>query len=189
VSETTPTNPVTPYGISKLTAAQLALRYHAAYGLPIIHVRPFNHIGPGQREGFVTSDFAKQIVEAELTGRENVISVGNLDAIRDFTDVRDIVIAYYLIALKGRPGEIYNVCKGEGMKISKILDIMLSKSKVEIKVVQDPSKFRPNEIPVYIGDNSKIVRETGWKTEYDLEKSLEDILTYWRSKLKGELKW
>jgi GDP-4-dehydro-6-deoxy-D-mannose reductase len=189
IKETSPTRPVTPYGISKLTVAQLALQYHAVYGLPIIHVRPFNHIGPGQAEGFVTSDFAKQIVEIELADNEKVLSVGNLDAVRDFTDVRDIVKAYYLLALQGRPGEIYNVCKGVGVKISDILNILLGMSKKRIKVIQDPDKLRPSEIPVYVGDNSKLVKEIGWDRNYSLEKSLEDILIYWRNKLKGESKW
>ncbi|OIB03082.1 hypothetical protein AK95_05585 [Paenibacillus sp. LC231] len=181
ISETAPLNPTNPYGISKVTQHMLAKLY-SSLGLHIVHVRPFNHIGPGQKQGFVTSDFARQIALIESQKLPPVITVGNLEAQRDFTDVRDIVRAYAEVIQKGRAGEVYNICSGKSHPIRYILDYLLTLStNKSIDVQQDINKMRPSEFPIYIGDSTKINNLIGWDTEYLIEESLVDILTYWRS--------
>lgn len=181
ISETVPLNPTNPYGISKVTQYMLA-KFYSSLGLHVVHVRPFNHIGPGQKQGFVTSDFARQIALIESQKLPPVITVGNLEAQRDFTDVRDIVRAYAEVIQKGRAGEVYNICSGKSHPIRYILDCLLTLSTNKlIDVQQDINKMRPSEFPIYIGDSSKINNLIGWDTEYLIEESLVDILTYWRN--------
>lgn len=180
IGEETPLRPLSPYGISKATVYMLARQYHQFSGMRVIHVRPFNHIGPGQRPGFVTSDFAKQISEIETGIRPPVMEVGNLSAERDFLDVRDIVRAYYMIALKGKSGEVYNVCSSTPVKIQSILNFFISKSKVKIEVRQNEKLFRPVDFPRYIGSNKKLTSEMDWNPTVPLEDSLMAILSYWR---------
>lgn len=183
ISEDVPPNPKSPYGVSKLAISYLVKQYVQTYGMRVIHARPFNHIGPGQDLGFVTTDFAKQIVSIELGLEENPILVGNLDAARDFTDVRDIVRAYWLLAERGSEGEIYNVCSGEGIKISTLVEELSARSKKKIDIVQDPSKIRPLDVPLYMGDNAKIMNDTGWSPKIPLSKTLDDIMEDWRYRL------
>ena len=182
ISESTPLNPTNPYGISKVSQYMLAKLY-ASQGLHIVHVRPFNHIGPEQSQGFVTSDFARQIALIESQQLPPVITVGNLEAQRDFTDVRDIVRAYTAVIQRGGAGEVYNICSGKSHSIRYILDYLLTLStNKSIKVQQDINKMRPSEFPIYIGDSSKINNLIGWDTEYLLEESLKEVLDFWRSK-------
>ncbi|MDA8235880.1 MAG: GDP-mannose 4,6-dehydratase [Clostridia bacterium] len=181
IKEGNPMRPLSPYGVSKLAAGLLALQYHRAYGLEVIHVRAFNHIGPRQALGFVTSDFAKQVAEIEACLLEPVIMVGNLEAQRDFTDVRDVVRAYRLLADRGKPGEIYNVASGKGVPVARVLEILLSLAKVPIRVEKDPARMRPSDVPILVGDISKIQAETGWQPEISLEQSLQEVLDYWRN--------
>ncbi|WP_079913846.1 GDP-mannose 4,6-dehydratase [Paenibacillus sp. 32352] len=176
INENSITNPMSPYGISKLSSGLLCLQYAKAYSLNVVHTRTFNHIGPGQSQDFVTQDFAQQIVEIESGIKEPTIFVGNLEAVRDFTDVRDIVKAYEMLLFCQASGEIFNVCSGTGVKISQILDTLISLSEVDIDVVQDIEKLRPSDVPVQIGDNSKISALTGWEPEKNIEESLYDIL-------------
>ncbi|MFC3750519.1 GDP-mannose 4,6-dehydratase [Paenibacillus sp. GCM10012306] len=174
--------PISPYGVSKAATSLLFQQYVNVYGLNLLYARPFNHIGPGQGPGFVTSDFAQQIAKIEQGKSAPVIAVGNLDAQRDFTDVRDIVRAYTMLMEKGRIGEVYNVCSGEPISIRNILYNFLSQSTNQnIEIQQDENKMRPSEFPIYIGDSSKIREHTGWRKEYLIEKSLQDILNYWRN--------
>ncbi|MFD0676211.1 MULTISPECIES: GDP-mannose 4,6-dehydratase [unclassified Paenibacillus] len=180
IQETTILNPLSPYGLSKLSAGLLCMQYARAYGLDVFHTRTFNHIGVGQSLGFVTQDFAKQIADIEKGVQEPIIVVGNLDAIRDFTDVRDIVVAYELLLFNAIRGEIYNVCSGNGLKIIDILNILISKAKVDINIVQSSDKKRPADVPILIGDNSKLTSSTNWKMKYLIEDSLGDILNYYR---------
>lgn len=189
ITEEQPLKPDSPYALSKVFQELLAKQYFEAYGMPLVITRAFNHAGPGQGTGFVCADFAKQIAEAEAAIREPVIYVGNLAAKRDFTDVRDIVRAYWLIMMKGKAGEVYNVCSGKAYAISEILDILLSKARVEIEVRNDPERSRPADIPVLSGDAVKIFETTGWKPEIPFEKTLEDVLNYWRHmvEIKGEV--
>lgn len=180
-NEKHPTNPVTPYGVSKFAAGQSVIQYNKKYGLRAIHVRAFNHIGPKQAKGFVTSDFAQQIVKIEKLLLSSNISVGNLSAKRDFTDVRDVVNAYWMLYKSGKPGEVYNVCSGNTLSIEEILKYFISLSNIDIKVVQDPTKFRIVDIPAIKGDASKLTRDTGWKPKIQIKDSLRDILEYWRN--------
>jgi len=181
ITEDTPLLPLSPYGVSKVAQDLLARQYFKSYGMHIIVTRAFNHTGPRRGEVFVCSSFAKQIVEIEK-GKEPVISVGNLEAKRDFTDVRDTVKGYWLALEKGEPGEVYNICSGNSYPISNILKKLLSCSKIKIKIKQDPERMRPSDLPVLFGDCSKFMKQTGWKPTIPIEQTLEDILEYWRKK-------
>ncbi|WP_313638948.1 GDP-mannose 4,6-dehydratase [Paenibacillus sp.] len=185
ISETVQLKPISPYGISKINVFHLMKQFTRTYGMNIIHVRPFNHIGPGQGVGFVTSDFARQIVEIERKLKEPTLMVGNLEAQRDFTDVRDIVKAYKEILQFGSSGEVYNVCSGKPISISTILQTLLKLSKYDgvINITQDHNKMRPSDYMVYYGDNTKLFSDTNWRPEIEMEKSLNDILDYWRSSI------
>jgi GDP-4-dehydro-6-deoxy-D-mannose reductase len=176
LNEGTPLNPANPYGSSKAAVSLLFNNYYVKYGLPVIMARAFNHIGPGQAPGFVTVDFARQVAEIENGLKEPVMTVGNLEACRDFSDVRDVVEAYRLLIEQGNPGEVYNIASGKAYPISKVLDILLEKARVRITVKPDLSKMRPADIPLLQGDISKISAQTGWKPVISLEQSLEDIL-------------
>lgn len=182
VKETNLLKPLSPYAVSKVAQDLLGYQYYKSYGLKIIRTRGFNHSGPRRGEVFVCSDFARQIARIERKQQKPIVYVGNLEAIRDFTDVRDMVRAYWLATEKGRPGEVYNICSGKGYRIREVLDILLSLSKEEIEVRQDPEKMRPSDIPVLIGDSTKFRGATGWKPEIPFEKTLEDLLNYWRER-------
>lgn len=169
------------YALTKYTQNLLGQIYGRAYGMDIISVRAFNHIGPGQSPQFVVSDFCKQTAEIEAGLREPIIYVGNLSAQRDFTDVRDIVRAYGEIAVKGKSGVTYNVGSGNAVSISKILEIVLSLSLKEIRAETDTNKFRPVETPVIAADISKILGDTGWSPEYSIRDTIKDTLNYWRA--------
>lgn len=179
IREENTANPSNPYGLSKYTVGSLSLMYSQAYDLKIIHTRSFNHIGPGQLEGFVTSDFAKQVAEIALGKAEPVMYVGDLSSKRDFTDVRDIVQAYRLLYEHGEPGQVYNVCSGTCIAIHDILEMFLSFVDRKVEVVKDQRKFRPNNIPEYYGSNDKIKLKTGWKPEIPIRQSLYDIYHDW----------
>jgi len=174
--------PTNPYAISKAALDFFSITYYLAYKIPVFVGRSFNHIGPGQSENFVCSDFAKQIVQIEKNLKKPEIHVGNLEAYRDFLDVRDVVNAYYYIMNKGRPGEVYNICSGEKRKIADLLKILLSLSKKRnISVKIDNSKLRPVDNEIIYGDNSKIKKHTGWMPEYSINEALKDTLYYWRN--------
>lgn len=180
-SENNSVNPQSPYASSKYAAERIVLQLGRMYKLPVILTRPFNHIGVGQNEGFVVPDFARQIIEASK--RNDSIRVGRLDVYRDFTDVRDIVHAYRLLAEKGQPGETYNICSGVGRQISDILELMRAEhgqSRVEL----DESKMRPSENIYSVGDNDKICNAIGWEPKFSIEESLKDILTEWERRLE-----
>lgn len=180
IKEEQPLGPVSPYGISKATQEQMAKLYQKAYGMNIIMVRAFNHIGPKQGKNFVIADFASKIVAIER-GAKPVLEVGNLEAARDFADVRDIVKAYKLLIEKGRSGEVYNVGSGKSIKINQILKLLLAKSKANIEVKIDPLKLRPVDVPLVECDNTKLKNHTGWNMVYSIEATLQDTLEYWRS--------
>ena len=189
ITEDSKIYPSNPYAISKSALDFLSTTYHKAYNLEVFVSRSFNHIGPGQSERFVTSDFAKQIAEIEKGIREPTVMVGNIGAARDFLDVRDVVKAYSFIVSKGRAGNVYNVCSGKKRKISDLLDILISlstKSNIEVKI--DRSKFRPVDVDSIYGSNAKLKRHTGWKTDYRIEDSLKDALDYWRGIIKKKLR-
>jgi GDP-4-dehydro-6-deoxy-D-mannose reductase len=184
VKETNPLCPDNPYGVSKIGQDMLGLQYYNSYGLHVVRVRPFNHIGPRQSDQFVAPAFARQIAEAELGLREAVIHVGNLSSQRDFTDVRDVVRAYYLILTKGQAGEVYNIGSGVPRLISDLLDTLLKWSKLDIRVEQDPSRLRPSDVPIIYCDPGKLKACTGWQPTISFEQSLCDVLEYWRERIR-----
>ena len=157
------------------------MQYTISYKMPLIRVRPFNHIGIRQKTGFVVADFAKQIADIEKGKAQPIIKVGNLEAKRDFTDVRDMVKAYPLLLEKGQAGDVYNIGYGIAHKIQEILDILLSLSSVKITIEVDQTKLRPSDVPEIFCDNTKLTQATGWKPEFSLEQTLKEILDYWRN--------
>ncbi len=186
VSESAPLHPVNIYAATKAAAEQLAGVYAAAYGLPVICVRAFNHFGPKQREIFVVADFCRQAAEIELGLREPVIRTGNLDAKRDFTDVRDIVRAYVLLLESGRAGETYNIGSGKAAAISEMLDMILSCCRVPVRHEIDPAKLRPAETAYLAADITKLQKDTGWRPEIPTAQTIADTLDFWRQKLKEQ---
>jgi GDP-4-dehydro-6-deoxy-D-mannose reductase len=180
LSETTPLRPTSPYAVSKIAQDYLGLQYYLSYGLHTIRVRPFNHIGPRQDPRLVVPAFAKQIAEIEKGKKEPILLVGNLNAERDFTDVRDIVRAYALLMEKGIAGEVYNIGSGVSLKIEDILHKLLSLSAVEVTVKTDESKLRPSDIPQISVNCDKLTSFTGWQPEIPIEQTLKDTLDYWR---------
>jgi len=183
IKETNPLRPLSPYAVSKIAQDMMGYQYHQSYGLHIIRTRGFNHTGPRRGEVFVASSFAKQIAEIEKNKREPVLYVGNLNAVRDFTDVRDTVRAYYLILEKGIPGEVYNVATGEGHKIEKVLEILKGMARTKFEVRQDPKRLRPSDVELLIGDPTKLKQATGWEPQYKLEQTLAELLDYWRARV------
>jgi len=170
--------------VSKVGQDYLGLQYFKSYGMKIVRTRAFNHTGPRRGEVFVTSNFAKQIVEIEKGLREPFISVGNLESRRDFSDVRDIVRAYWLSLTKCKFGECYNISSGKARVIKDVLDILLNNShKKDIRIEKDPLRMRPSDVQVLHGDCTKIMEQTGWKPEIPFEKTMSDLLEYWRGRL------
>ncbi|QGG49991.1 GDP-mannose 4,6-dehydratase [Lysinibacillus pakistanensis] len=178
IKESTPLRPMSPYGATKAAVSMLIQQYHKAHELNVIHARPFNHIGPGQTEGFVTTDFAKQVVLIEKGQLAPTINVGDLSSERDFTDVKDIVSAYSSILLKGELGEIYNVCSGKSVSINNILNYFLSFSHEDIIINVDKTRFRPIEFKKYYGSSEKIKSELDWQSVHPIEDSLYEIYLY-----------
>ena len=185
IDEGTPFRPANPYAVSKVAQDMLGYQYFVAYGLPIVRVRPFNHVGPGQSDRFVASSFARQIAEAELGLKPPILKAGNLDAERDYTDVRDIVRGYHLAVSMGKPGDVYNLGSGWPVSIRQLLDLLLSQSRIPIRIEQDPSRLRPVDVPRVVADAGKFRALTGWKAEMPLERTLADILDWWRNTLSA----
>ncbi len=179
LSEESPTAPLSPYAASKLAAEAVVAQAFLGCGQHVITVRPFNHIGPAQSPRFAVSALAKRIVEADRR-RAATIPVGNLSARRDFTDVRDVVRAYRLLIESGQPGTVYNVCSGRDVSIGGIADVLLDLAGATLGLETDPSLVRPVEVPVLRGDPGRLAGATGWKPEIPLEKTLADVLVYWR---------
>ncbi|MFQ5521917.1 MAG: GDP-mannose 4,6-dehydratase [Candidatus Methylomirabilia bacterium] len=186
LKETSPLRPLSPYAVSKVAQDLMGYQYFKSYGLPIVRSRAFNHEGPRRGDVFVTSNFARQIAEIEA-GLEPVIQVGNLEARRDYTDVRDIVKGYWLLVEGGEPGEVYNLCSGRSWPIREVLDFYLGQARVSgIAIKEDPARLRPSDVPHLLGDASKIRRALGWKPEIRFEQTLLDTLEYWRRRTKAE---
>lgn len=181
-TETTSPNPNNPYSKSKREVEKISLQYFKNFKLDVMISRTFSHTGPGQTPAFVCSGFAKQIAEIEK-GKSKSIKVGNLDARRDFTDVRDIIRAYVLAIEKCKPGEIYNICSSKAVSIKYILDTLIKFSDAKIYVEKDLGRLRPEDVPVVLGGNTKFVKETGWEPKIPIENTLKDLLNYWRAKV------
>jgi GDP-4-dehydro-6-deoxy-D-mannose reductase len=182
IRETNPLRPLSPYAVSKVAQDYQGYQYFQSYGMRIVRTRAFNHTGPRRGDVFAMSSFAKQLAAIELGSSPPVLRVGNLDAVRDFTDVRDIVRAYWLSLEKGEMGEVYNLCSGKDWTIRAMLDQLLSMTTVKVKVEQDPARMRPSDVPVLLGDASKFHKATGWKPEIPFEQTLRDLLEYWRAR-------
>jgi GDP-4-dehydro-6-deoxy-D-mannose reductase len=184
IDEETPFRPMNPYAVSKVAQDMLGLQYYLSHKLDAVRTRPFNHIGPRQGLGFVVPDFASQIARIEAGRQEPVLRVGNLDAERDFTDVRDVVRAYHLLAVHGQSGQVYNIGSGKAHAVQEILDCFLAQSRVKITVAHDPERMRPSDIPKVVCDYGKLNACTGWEPAIPFEQSLVDVLNDWRGRIE-----
>lgn len=185
LDEASPLRPDSPYAVSKVAQDYLGLQYYLGRRLAVIRVRPFNLIGPGQDDRFALPSFARQIAEAEVGRRPPLIEVGNLEARRDFTDVRDAVRAYVLLAQKGQPGEVYNVGSETVHSIHELLDALRALARCHVEVRVDPARFRPSDVPVVQSNCGKLRREIGWRPAIPIEQTLRDILDDWRCRVQS----
>ncbi len=176
-------NPTSPYAVARVSQEMLSKLYVDSYGMDIVMTRSFNHIGPGQKDIFVISSFAKQLVDISKQEGDKKLITGDISIIRDFVDVRDVVRAYCLLLKKGKKGEVYNICSGEGTSLKEIIDKMASILNVDISIRKNENLIRPNDNHIIIGSNEKIKQDTGWQREISLDKSLKDIILYWRGLL------
>jgi len=184
LTESAELRPVSPYAASKVSAEYLGLQAFLGRGLRVVRARPFNHVGPGQSPDFVVSALAKRVAAAERRGGGK-IPVGNLDASRDFTDVRDVVRAYRLLAEKGEAGEVYNIASGTAVTIAEVANRLTELASVPVQIETDPALIRPVDVPVLLGDASRLVDATGWAPQVDLSETLVDVLAYWRATETG----
>lgn len=185
LTEEAPLRPLSPYAVSKVAQGYLALQYALVFGMPIVRTRTFPHTGPGRGEVFAESSFARQIAEIEAGLRPPILEVGNLEAVRDFSDVRDVVRAYVQLLDRGRPGEVYNVCSGRGIRMGDLLERLLSLAGVRVEVRVDPDRLRPSDIPVQVGDPSRLREAIGWAPRFTLAESLESLLDEWRGRVRA----
>jgi GDP-4-dehydro-6-deoxy-D-mannose reductase len=181
VGEDTPLRPATPYAVSKVSQGYLALQYALAFQMGIIRTRTFHHTGPGRGEAFAESSFARQIAEIEAGRRPAVIAVGNLEAVRDFSDVRDVVRAYWALLDHGNAGEVYNVCSGKGIRLRDLLRELIEAAGVDVELRVDSDRLRPSDIPALVGDPTRLRDATGWAPRVPLSETLRDLLQYWRA--------
>lgn len=182
ITEEHPVQPRSPYGASKQAAEALGMQYHRAHGLGVIIARPFNHLGAGQSPRFAAAAFAAQIAEAEHRGRGNVAH-GDLSARRDLTDVADVAAAYRLLALRGEPGQVYNICSGVAVSMQSVLDRLIAQATVPVSTSIDPDRLRPVELPVLRGSYEKLQQATGWQPRRSLDDTLRDVLDDARSRI------
>jgi GDP-4-dehydro-6-deoxy-D-mannose reductase len=183
MKETNPLRPLSPYAVSKVAQDLLGYQYFKSYGLKVVRTRGFNHTGPRRGDVFVTSNFSKQVAEIEKGKREPVILVGNLDARRDFTDVRDMVRAYWLAAEMGEPGDVYNLGTGTAISMHRLLEMLTALSRTKLRIQVDPERLRPSDVPILQADSSKFRALTGWAPTIPFEKTLADLLDYWRERV------
>ncbi len=176
-------NPRNLYALTKVTQELLGLKFYNKQGYDVTVTRPFHTTGPKRPERFVCSSFAKQIALIEKDRQKPIIFAGNMNIMRDFTDVRDVANAYWLLLKKGKPGECYNICSGKAYSIKNILEILLSLSKVEVKVKARTDRMRSNDVPMFVGDNNKLKKATGWQPKISIVQTLKDLLNYWREQV------
>jgi len=181
LTEESPLNPISPYAVARVSQEMISKIYADGYGRDIIMTRSFNHIGPGQKSVFVISSFAKQLVHiANDPTVSKIVTTGDLSIIRDFVDVRDVVKAYYLLLKNGKKGEVYNICSGTGVSLQQIMDKMCNILDISITLQQDKNLIRPNDNKIIIGSAAKIENDLGWSREISLDKSLTDIISWWK---------
>ena len=185
LDESAPLRPVSPYAVSRVTGEWIARMYYESFGIHAVVTRAFMHIGPGQPPSFATADWARQIALAEVGKAEPVVRTGNLEGMREFGDVRDVVRAYRLALEKGQAGDAYNVATGRAYRLGEVLDKLIAMSSIEIRTETDPAKLRPVDFPVLYGDAGKLEAATGWKPEYELDDTLADVLAYWREEVRA----
>lgn len=183
LTEEDPIGPTSPYAFSKLAQEILGLRAANDDGQAVVVTRSFNHLGPRQDPSFVAAALARQVALIEAGRQEPVITVGNVDARRDLTDVRDTARAYHALATRGRPGIVYNVCSGRAHAVREILDGLIARARAAVSVRVDPSRYRPNDTPLVVGSHARIHAETGWTPAIPLEQTLDDLLAYWRERI------
>jgi GDP-4-dehydro-6-deoxy-D-mannose reductase len=183
ITEDNPLRPLSPYAVSKVTQDLMGFQYHRSYGMDIVRTRGFNHTGPRRGHVFVCSNFAHQVASIEAGLQEAVIRVGNLEARRDFTDVRDMVRGYVAALEKGKSGQVYNICQGKDYSIQEVLDLLLDMAGLEVRVESDPDRMRPSDVPVLLGSAERFHRDTGWEPQIPFEQTLRDLLDYWRDRL------
>jgi GDP-4-dehydro-6-deoxy-D-mannose reductase len=183
LTEDSPLRPLSPYGVSKVAQDMLAYQYWRSHRLHTVRTRGFNHTGPRRGEVFVTSNLARQIAEVEKGLREPIVWVGNLEAIRDFTDVRDMVRAYWLALEHGEPGEVYNIASGRGYKIRDVLDILIGLAHANVEVREDAARLRPSDVEVLLGDCSRFRRVSGWEPTIPFDVTMKDLLDHWRGRV------
>lgn len=183
IKESNPLRPLSPYAVSKVAQEMLAIQYHYSYGLCCVVTRAFNHEGPRRGHVFVTSNLARQIARIEKGQQPPLIRIGDVTVERDWTDVRDVVRAYHLVLEKGKPGEVYNIGRGESMTVKAMLEILLSLSRVPIQVEHDPARLRPSDVRLLRADCSKFKAETGWEPQIPFKQTLQDLLDYWRARV------
>ena len=186
IREECPFRPANPYAVSKVTQDFYGYQYFVAYGLPILRARPFNHFGPRQASTFVIANFARQIALIEAKRTESVLSIGNLEAWRDFLPVEDVVAAYLAIAEQGQPGEAYNIGSGQARSIKEILDLLLTFARVPIQLLEDPARLRPIDVPLLEADTSHLRTDTNWKPVVQFEFALLQTLDFWRTVITSE---
>jgi GDP-4-dehydro-6-deoxy-D-mannose reductase len=182
ITEDHPLRPLSPYGVSKVGQDLLGYQYFMSYKMDIVRTRAFNHTGPRRAPVFVVSDFAKQIADIEKGLQKPILHVGNLDSERDFSDVRDVAGAYYLSLAKGKSGEVYNICSETSWKIKDMLDRLLTMTDAKIELKPDPARLRPSDVPRLRGDCSRFKKDTGWAPRIPFERTLKDMLDYWRAR-------
>lgn len=176
--------PASPYATSKLAQEMLARRVWADDGLPTLIARSFNHVGPRQDPSFVAPGIARQIALIEAGRQEPILSVGNLEPKRDLTDVRDTVRAYAAMMEHAKPGQPYNVCSGRGLSIGALVEAFVGRAHTEVTIVQDPMRFRPNDVPLLVGDHTRLTTDTRWEPRIPFEKTVDDLLEYWRRRIR-----
>jgi GDP-4-dehydro-6-deoxy-D-mannose reductase len=185
--EDAPLVPASPYAVSKAAQGLLAAEYARGLRYPLVRTRTFHHTGPGRGEAFAESSFARQIAEIETGQREGVLLVGNLEAVRDYTDVRDVVRAYWSLLdhAPAAAGGVFNVCSGQGLRIGELLDLLLRHAKTKVEIRVDKARLRPADVPAQVGDPSRLKALTGWEPRIPLERSLEELLDDWRVRTRA----
>ena len=186
LTEDSPLRPASPYAASKVAADYLGLQAWLGNGLPVLRVRAFNHLGPGQTDKFVAPAIASRIARAERAGSPDVLPIGDLSARRDFTDVRDVVRAYRLLMEHGEPGEVYNVCSGVDLAVQDLADQLLAQARIPLRFETDPALLRPVEVPVLRGSYDRLHQATGWKPEIPISQTLTDLLEDWRTRVAAD---